>query len=137
MKTHVEFRSDQFPPCEGEEEQTNPGLYGKRLADFLVANLPANGFQPKPPIPEDWGWLIPIENEGFTLSIGCGRYDDHADGFLCFIEPHEETIFRWFRRVDATGPVGALQRALDQILSSHAGITDVRWSTYADFIRPK
>lgn len=36
MKTHVEFRSDQFPPYEGEENETNPGVYGKRLAEFLV-----------------------------------------------------------------------------------------------------
>ena len=33
MKTQVEFRSDKFPPYEGEEEQINPGLWGKRLAE--------------------------------------------------------------------------------------------------------
>jgi hypothetical protein len=28
MKTQVEFRSSKFPPCEGEEEEINPGLWG-------------------------------------------------------------------------------------------------------------
>jgi hypothetical protein len=37
METHVEFRSNRFPPYDGEEEQINPGLYGKRLAGFFDA----------------------------------------------------------------------------------------------------
>ena len=28
MKTHVEFRSDQFPPYEGEADEVNPGVHG-------------------------------------------------------------------------------------------------------------
>lgn len=37
MKTHVEFHSDQFPLYEGEEDEVNPGVHGKRLAEFLAA----------------------------------------------------------------------------------------------------
>ena len=33
MKTQVEFRSSKFTPYEGEQEQINPGLWGKRLAE--------------------------------------------------------------------------------------------------------
>ncbi len=33
MKTQVEFRSSKFPPYDGEHEQINPGLWGKRLAE--------------------------------------------------------------------------------------------------------
>ena len=36
MKIQVEFRSSKFPPYEGEEEQINPGLWGKRLAEYLA-----------------------------------------------------------------------------------------------------
>ena len=39
MKTQIEFRSTKVPPYEGEEEQINPGLWGKRLAEYLVENL--------------------------------------------------------------------------------------------------
>ena len=92
MKTHVEFRSDQFPPYEGEDDEVNPGLYGKRLAEFLVRELKPKGFEPLKPVAEDWGWVIPIKNDGFRLSIGCGYYEEHPDGFLCFIEPHKPAI---------------------------------------------
>jgi hypothetical protein len=33
MKMQLEFRCSKFPPYEGEQEQINPGLWGKRLAD--------------------------------------------------------------------------------------------------------
>ena len=39
MKTQVEFGSSKFPPYEGEEEQVNSGLWGKRLAEYLVQSL--------------------------------------------------------------------------------------------------
>jgi hypothetical protein len=43
MKTHVVFRSNAFPPYDGEEEEINPGRYGKRLAEFLVDGLKQKG----------------------------------------------------------------------------------------------
>ena len=43
MLTHVEFRSDRFPPREGEQEKVNPGLWGQRLAEFLRDRLRDGG----------------------------------------------------------------------------------------------
>ena len=45
MKTQVEFRSSKFSPYEGEEEQINPGLWGKRLAELLGAETIRKGDQ--------------------------------------------------------------------------------------------
>ncbi len=45
MKTQVEFRSSKFPPYEGEQEQINPGLWGKRLAEYFVRKLSEKGDQ--------------------------------------------------------------------------------------------
>lgn len=39
MRTQVTFRSHKFPPYAGEEEQINPGLWGKRLAEYVSYNL--------------------------------------------------------------------------------------------------
>jgi len=38
-----EFGSSKFPPYDGEEEQINPGLWGKRLAEYLVQKLAERG----------------------------------------------------------------------------------------------
>jgi len=39
MKTQVEFKSSKFPPYDGEEDQINPGLWGRKLAEYLVEKL--------------------------------------------------------------------------------------------------
>jgi hypothetical protein len=82
MRTHVEFRSAAFPPYPGEEEQINPDLYGKRLAEFVFDALSRAGFEPDEPGPEDWGWCVTIKNREFPLWVGCGHYQEYDDGFL-------------------------------------------------------
>lgn len=138
MKTHVDFRSDAFPPYEGEESETNPRRHGKRLAEYLVHELKQVGFETSEPQAEDWGWLIPIRNDAFRLWIGCGNYDEHPDGFLCFIEPHQRYIrrfpFPW--RVDTSAVVGALQRAIDEVLAANPAVREKHWWTYEEFNRP-
>ena len=138
MKTYVEFRSNEFPPYEGEEEETNPSRYGKRVAEFLVRGLKDKGFEPLEPLAEDWGWKVPIKNDGFKLWIGCGNYDEYPDGFLCFIEPHDRAIrrFPFLWKVDTSAKVSALQAAIDQVLSVNPSIRDKRWWSHEEFIRP-
>jgi hypothetical protein len=139
MKTHVEFRSDDFPPYEDEDELVNPGVYGKRLAEFLVAGLKEHGFEPREPIAEDWGWVIPLKSQGFRLWIGCANYCDYPDGFLCFIEPHQPAIRRYFVlwRVDTSAKIIELHGAIDRLLSAHKGIREKRWWTYEEFTRSR
>jgi hypothetical protein len=62
MKTQVEFRSSKFPPYDGEEEEINPGLWGKRLAEYLVHKLAEKGIKSEEMVAEDWGWYVPIKD---------------------------------------------------------------------------
>lgn len=50
MKTQAGFRSSKFPRYEDEEEQINPGLWGKRLAEYLVQKLAERGIGTGVPI---------------------------------------------------------------------------------------
>ncbi len=137
MKTYVEFRSSAFPPYDGEDSETNPGIFGKRLAEFIFTGLKENGFSPLEPLGEDWGWLVEIKNDSFKLSVGCGNYEEYENGFLCFIEPHTPIIrrFLFFGKVDTTERVNSLQKALDTVLRAEPAITDIRWSTHEEFNR--
>lgn len=137
MKTHVEFRSNAFPPYDWEEDEINPGRFGKRVAEFLARSLKEKGFKLLEPIAEDWGWLIPIKNDEFRLWIGCGNLDGHPDGFLCWIEPHQPTIrpFPFLWRIDTSATVAALQGAIDQVLAANPEIRAIRWWSYEEFTR--
>ena len=129
MKTHVEFRTKKFPPYEGEEELINPGLWGKRLAEYLQQMLSANGIETGEIYSEDWGWAVPVKNDAFALWIGCGHQSGDDDEFLCFIEPSKPFIRKLFKKIDTTEAVSHLSEALDKILTADPDIRDVRWSS--------
>ena len=127
MKTHAEFRSRKFPPYEGEQEQINPGLWGKRLAEYLKEKLDGLGIETKGIIIEDWGCLLPVKNESFDLSVACGHQYGDDDVFLCFIEPSRPVIQKLFRKIDTTQEINRLSEALEKILASDPDIQDLRW----------
>lgn len=128
MKTQVEFRSSKFPPYEGEEEQINPGLWGKRLAEYLVAKLGEKGIETEQFVAEDWGYYIPVKNEGFRLAICCGHQNGDDDEFLCFTDPDKPLVKKLFKKIDATAQLTRLTEAMRQILASEPEIKDVVWS---------
>ena len=128
MKTQVEFRSAKFPPYEGEEEQINPGLWGKRLAEYLVQKLSEKGIKTEGILGEDWGYYIPVQNEGFKLAICCGHQNGDDDEFLCFTDPGTPVVKKFFKRIDATAKLSQLTEALQQILSSDPEIRDLVWT---------
>lgn len=136
MKTYVEFRSDRFPPYPEEDELVNPGIYGKRLAEFLSAGLRSHGIATGEPFTEDWGWIVPIENKAYSLWIGCANYAEYDDGFLCFVQPSKPFVWRWFRKIATAPQVEPLTKAMASLLSSDPAIRDIRWWTEQEFNLP-
>lgn len=67
------FTSDLFEVEPGEDEQTNPHRYGKRLSHWLAEKLFDNGYPNVEVIPEDWGWCVMCSRQPFLLWIGCGN----------------------------------------------------------------
>lgn len=128
MKTQFEFRSSKFPPYEGEEEETNPGRWGKRLAEYLVEKLREKGIATGQIIAEDWGWYIPVQNEGFRLGLCCGHQDGDDDEFLCFTDPGTPVVKKFFKKINATPQLTRLTDALHQILASDPEIRELVWT---------
>lgn len=127
MRTHVEFRSARFPAYEGEEEQVNPDLWGKRLAEYLSQRLRSAGVLTGEIYAEDWGWGIPLPHDDFSMWMGCGRYQEYPDGYLVFVEPSKPMIRNFLKKIDTTAAVGRVVEALNRILNSDPEIRDVRW----------
>ncbi|NBR27091.1 MAG: hypothetical protein EBT83_01585 [Betaproteobacteria bacterium] len=128
MQTQVEFRSSKFPPYEDEEEQINPGLWGKRLAEYLAQKLAEKGIETGEMVAEDWGWYVPLRNEGFPLALCCGHQDGDDDEFLCFTEPATPVVKKFFKKIDATAQLTQLTEALRQILAADPDIREIVWS---------
>ena len=65
------FRSTRFEIEPGEDEEINPGIYGKQLAEWLKARLEESGYKVEPIINEDWGRCLMCSREPFSLWVGC------------------------------------------------------------------
>ena len=128
MNTQVEFRSSKFPPYEGEEAEINPGLWGKRLTEYLAEKLAQHGIETEPMAVEDWGCYLPIPNDGFRLALCCGHQNGDDDQFLVFTEPATPKVKKFFRTIDATPELTRLLDVLRQILESDQEIREIMWS---------
>ena len=129
MRTHIEFRSDKFPAYPGEQEKINPDLWGQRLAEYLQIKLNEEGISTDEHIGfEDWGCELALVGTPFPIRIGCGRYQEYPNGYLCFITPSQPVIRKFlFKKIDTTSEVIRIADALDKILTSDPDIRDLRW----------
>ncbi len=116
MKTQVEFKSSKFPPYEGEPETINPGLWGKRLAEYLVQKLADRGIKADEMVAEDWGWYVPLRIDGFRLALCCGHQNGEDDQYLCFTDPSTPVVRRFIRKIDATPQLLASLRRFSKFL---------------------
>jgi hypothetical protein len=129
MHTLLQFTSTAFPPYPGGEEMINPGIWGKRLAEFIVSRLPDHGVVTDEFYTEDWGWEIPVRNEAFPIFIGCSNQS--APGgteFLCFIDPSKPEIRNgFFKRISTVADIERVAQALERTLRSHPDTKDLQW----------
>ena len=136
MKTFVEFRSDKFPAYEGEEEDINPGLWGRKLAEYFVEHLPRYGIEPEEIVAEDWGYYIPIKNDGPRLAICCGHQSGEDNEFLCFTDPNEPVVRKLFKRIDLSQSLRPILTGMAHLLAADPEIRDIKWYTREEFDNP-
>lgn len=127
MHTQVEFRSSKFPPYEGEEAEINPGLWGKRLTEYLAQKLAERGIETEEFSVEDWGCYLPVKTDGFRMALCCGHQDGDEDQFLVVTEPSTPTVKKFFRTIDATAQLTRLLDAVREILAADPDIREVVW----------
>lgn len=125
----MELRSSTFPRGVDDDDEVNPGCYGKSVAAWIQDELSARGVAMGRLSAEDWGWRVQVQDSPFPMWIGCGSYLEHHDGWLCFIDPHIPTIRRALRTVDATEVIERVGSALDAALRAHPGVHGMRWWT--------
>jgi hypothetical protein len=71
------FKSSLFAAEPGEDEATNPRLYGRQLANWLRERILSLGYPAVEVIAEDWGWCVMCQREPYELWIGCVNLADY------------------------------------------------------------
>src|SRR6185369_12176638 len=78
MSALLRFESSVFTISLGEDEETNPGIYGKALAQWLSQQLASRGFKVTGVIPEDFGWCVGIDARPHAAFVSCSNTPDHT-----------------------------------------------------------
>jgi len=129
------FSSTLFEIEPGEDLESNPGIYGKRLTEWLQRKFSERGFDGADAYPEDWGWRVDCQRSPFTLFVGCaafvrtGGYDvtksvpDPAD-ILWYVFPAVSVplLERLRKRVDVEAAFADFCSQLEQILRDEPAI---------------
>jgi hypothetical protein len=124
MRTHLQFKSLQFEIVPGEDEETNPGIFGLRLAEFVTERLNEVGYKATP-IEEDWGICVLLTHPDFESFVGCSSYGENE--WLIQICPHKPIVRRWFKKFDTVPWVEKLSSTIEHILITHGGAYDLQW----------
>jgi len=84
----LEFESSAFAVIPGEDEETNPGIFGKALAQWLAEQLRAAGYPAGDVIAEDFGWCVPVESKPHSLYVACASTGERPNqwGVFAFAE---------------------------------------------------
>jgi len=78
------FKSSLFEIEPGEDDEINPGIYGRQLALWLKPKLEAAGYTVEGILNEDWGRCLMCQRSPFALWVGVGSVEDEArvDGMI-------------------------------------------------------
>ncbi len=126
-RLQLRFQTDFFQPERGEEEETNPGRYGKALAQWLTEKLKERGVAVEGIVPEDFGWVVMVSRKPFKLWLGCGNTDGSTNEWSVFPVAEPSMIQRLFRRVNPAAEVEKLRAHLAELVPSIPGVSNVAW----------
>lgn len=123
------FTSTRFRVEPGEDEEVNPGRYGRQLAHWLQFRLKEHGYPQAEVVPEDWGWCVMCRAQPFKLWVGCGNVESEGSSesapivWHCFAVAEVPLLARLFRRANGAAELASLNSALQTILGSTGDIT--------------
>lgn len=130
------FKSTLFDIEPGEDDEVNPRIYGRQLAEWLKQQLESLGYQIEPVIAEDWGRCLMCSRAPFMLWVGCGSdVDDDELGpdapppskenivWYCFPMAEVPIWRRIFRKPNTAPSVEKLSNDLAEILQREPSVT--------------
>ena len=84
----LHFESTAFATRPGEDERTNPKLYGEALARWLAEQLRGRDLDAGEVFAEDFGWCVPVAVGPKGVHVVCANEDERTDRWqvYCFVE---------------------------------------------------
>lgn len=114
----LEFESSAFPVTLSEDEETNPGIYGKALAHWIAEELRSRQVPAGETIPEDFGWLVPVQSSPHHLYVACSSEDYETQKWHLYVFAEGGLLARILGKDTSAESVASLFSTIKQILWS-------------------
>jgi hypothetical protein len=122
----LSFESSAFAVAEGEDAETNPGIFGKALAEWLSRGLNVRGVGAKPPYAEDWGWCVEVTGHKYPTGLACASDDGEKASWRVYAFS-DLGLFGGFRGRDASvRAVNELIETVKDLLSKEGSVTNLQ-----------
>ena len=126
------FRSSMFSIEPGEDEKTNPGVFGKSLASWMQRQLRDRGLgSDEPVVAEDFGWLTIVSRKPIFTWIACTSQNEPDQPlpspmeWAVFVAADPSLMQRLTGKAAVAEAVQSLERQVEEILRSEPQITDL------------
>lgn len=127
MSAQVTFETNYFQPVPGEDERTNPGIYGQQISDWFREQLIRRGVEVEEALPEDFGWVLVISRNPFLLWIGCANVGESESEWMVYAVAEPSLFQRLFKRVDTQPALDELERQLRELVPTIPGVRNIVW----------
>ncbi|MCZ8236004.1 MAG: hypothetical protein O9335_12695 [Inhella sp.] len=121
----LEFKSEAFAIAPGEDEATNPGIFGKALAEWLAGELIARGHAAGEVIAEDFGWCVPVESKPHALYVACASADEQPGSWRVFAFAEGGLLGRIFRKDTRDEDVARIYGSVKAAITARVDVRDV------------
>ena len=121
----LEFESSAFASVAGEDEATNPGVFGKALAQSLANRLRLAGVAAGEVIAEDFGWVIPVKSEPYSLFVACSS-GETPNAWMVFAFAEGGLMSRLLGRDQSGAALESLYVSVRLSLEADSGVHGLR-----------
>ena len=120
------FESSAFAVQLGEDSETNPGIYGKALAEWLAARLREAGVPAGAVIAEDFGWCVPVESTPHALYVACASTEEGSNHWQVFAFAEGGMVARLLGKDRSSESLASLFASVKRCLESASEVVNLR-----------
>ncbi len=114
METELYIKSELFPSYPGEENDINPGRFGKRLAEFTKSLLIEKKIDVADLYSTDYSYELRLDQFKFSVYISTGNIDGEKNEFLISISPKEEFKRKLFKKISTKETINKIYSIIKQ-----------------------
>ena len=114
MKTEFYIKSDLFQAYPEEENEINPGRFGKRLAEFIKDILEKDNIEVADLYATDYSFELRLDQFEFSVYITTGNIDGKENEFLISISPKGEFKRKLFKKIPTKETISKVYETIEK-----------------------